>query len=418
MGGASLSAARNHLQRIVLPPDSALPLETAAAELARLTKAEIVHRSTTEELRAGDIQLVLGRDLSVCPQAAAKVPEAVRAKEWELVQRIGEALIIAGSMPRNVCHAALGWLENPVGETDRLSIYSIEERFTMWDNPMNQMYRFSQGFDRQRHIREIARLGHTGIELNRYAQVGGWHVRHRKFPRDFYPWYLSYAPALDAFVESKLTQGIYPADELAANLADLREAVQLARQYGLKPGFVCYEPRCVAEEVFERYPELRGSRTDHPGRSLQPRYALDIAHPRVLEHYAELLSNLMQTVPDLRYFVFWTQDSGSGIPFASKLYPGPNGSYLARSKTVEGMTADFTRTLLEAGRKVNPEFEVIMELGHEYTPEERQKITAALPKGVTFSHPMGGSLLKAGRRAPSKAMPSRTARKGSNPTPP
>ena len=207
---------------------------------------------------------------------------------------------------------------------------------------------------------------------------------------------MSYAPALDAFVESSVTRGCYPREELDANMADLREAAGIARDYGLEPGFVCYEPRAVAETVFDRHPHLRGSRVDHPGRSLEPRFNMDIAHPKVLEHYAEMLTNLMKEIPDLRYLVFWTEDSGSGIPFTRGLYPGPNGSYRARASTVGRMVADFARALLEAGRKINPKFEVLMEIGWEYSRQEREEIIAALPEGAGVSHTFGGFLFRGG----------------------
>jgi len=396
MATASTGAGQAKYERIYLPPESELPLKTAAAELAEHTGASVVGRAHKGAVGAGDIILVTGAAVGEYKEAASLLPDASAHREWELVKSAAGGLLIAGSTPRNVCRAALGWIENPERETDRLSVYRFEERFTMWDNALNQWYRFSKGFDRRRHIREIARLGHTGIEINRYATTGGYWVRHRKFPDDSYTWYISYAPALDAFVESSLTRGIYPAEELEANLSDLREAVALARAYGLKPGFVCYEPRCVSEKIFDRYPGLRGSRVDHPGRSLEPRYALDIANPRVLDHYAEMITNLMEAVPDLRYLVFWTEDSGAGIPFTKGLYPGPNGSYLARASTVGRMVSDFSGTLLKAGKKINPEFEVIMQIGWEYRDHERREITAALPEGVTLSHSIGGRLLTGG----------------------
>jgi hypothetical protein len=392
--GAPRAADAPAFKQILLPPGSALPVKTAATELAAKTHAPVIQRPHTGTIHPGDIVLAVGGSVRSYPEAASQVQDSIAGKEWELVRSVGGGLCIAGSTPRNVCRAALGWIEDPAGETDRLSVYRFEERFTMWDNSLNQMHRFSRGFDRSRHIREIARLGHTGLEINRYANAG-YHVLHRKFPHDSYAWYLSYAPALDAFVESSLTRGIYRAEELAANRADLHAAADLGRRYGLKLGFVCYEPRCVAEEIFDRYPGLRGSRTDNPGRSLQPRYALDIANRQVLEHYAEMLTHLMGEIPDLRYFVFWTQDSGSGIPFASELYPGPNGSWLARSKTVEEMTADFTRTLLEAGKKINPEFEVVVEVV-AFSRAESEKIIPALPKGATVSQSLGGTLFNAG----------------------
>lgn len=380
------------MKQVFLPASAPLPLQTAARELVEAKTLTLLAAPPPVVLAPGVVVLAVGNEIDRWPELARQVPAAARAEEWEFVAESGGAWIFAGSTPRNVCKAVLAWLAHPEKETNRLSRYPVKHRFTMWDNSMNQMYRFSRGFDRRAHFREIARLGFTGVEVNRYAD-GGWHVRHRRFPRDSYAWYMSYAPALDAFVTSELTREFYAADELEQNLDDLREAVQLAREFGLEPGFVCYEPRGVNEAIFDKHPDLRGSRIDHPGRSLQPRYALDIAHPRVLAHYAESLTALMREVPDLRYFNFWTQDSGSGLPFASKLYFGPNGSYLARTKTMGELARDFTRTLLDAGRAINPAFEVVMHIGWEYNDNERKLITEAMPAGVTFSHPLGGATL-------------------------
>jgi hypothetical protein len=380
------------MKRIFLPPFAPLPCQTAARELAQHAGAQLMATLAPKILQAGDVVFAVGEEIEAWPAAARKVSAEVRTGEWELVTEVNGTWIFAGSSPRNICRAVLGWIAHPARESNRLSRYPVRQRFTMWDNSMNQMYRFGRGFDRRLHIREIARLGFNGVEVNRYAD-SGYHVRHRRFPNDSYAWYMSYAPALDAFVTSDLTREFYDADELKRNCDDLRQAVQFAREFGLQPGFVCYEPRGVNEAIFDRYPELRGSRIDHPGRSLQPRYALDIANPRVLAHYAESLTNLMREVPDLRFFNFWTQDSGSGLPFASKLYFGPNGSYLARTKTMGELAGDFTRTLVEAGRKVNPKFEVVMHIGWEYNDNERKLITEALPAGVTFSHPLGGATL-------------------------
>ncbi|MGH9615205.1 MAG: hypothetical protein ACRD28_00590 [Acidobacteriaceae bacterium] len=412
---ASASETAPNFKRILMASQSDIAVQTASAELAQATGARVVEWDRTGNIENGDIVLALDEDIRAFPPAAARLASVAGIREWELVVPAGGGLIIAGGTPRNVCKAALGWIADPAGETDRISTYEFTERFTMWDDSMNQMYRFSKGFDRRSQMREIARLGHTGVEINRYADSGGYHVRHRKFIHDSYAWYCSYAPALDAFVESSLTKGTYLPEELANNLADLHEAAMMARSYGLKPGFTCYEPRCVSEKIFDRYPELRGSRTDHPGRSLTPRYALDIAHPRVLEHYAEMTTALMAQVPDLRYFAIWVQDSGSGIPFASKLYFGPNGSFLARSKTIEGMVANFSETILKAGRKVNPEFEVIMEINDEYTDEERRSISVNLPQGVTLCHPVGGTLLSAPAGHPSRTYVREDAAAGVDP---
>ena len=376
--------------KITLAAGSPPPVETAARELSGATGATVERRPADGKLGKGEITLVLGEAAlgyePVKRLTGGRLPEE---SEWEIVAGGGDGLVIAGSSGRNLCHATLAWLSDPGGETDRISTFRFRERFSLWDNTLNQWHRDSRGFDRASHFRELALRGFTGAEVNRYADAGGWHVRNRRFPGDSYAWYLSYAPALDAFVESSLTAGLYPHEELQRNLATLLEAASLARSYGLAPGFVCYEPRCVNEVFFERQPQLRGARTDHPGRSLQPRYTLDIAHPWVLEHYAELLGRLMAHLPDLRYLVYWTGDSGSGLPFATFLYPGPNGSYLAKSKTLQEVNAGFARALAETGRKINTEFEVLMEIGWEYTDREREALVAALPEGVGVTHPLG-----------------------------
>jgi hypothetical protein len=378
--------------KIVLPVGAELPIRTAAHELANETGAS-VGRSFGGRVQDGEIVLVTGDGAGIYPEVKAVFDGRLPGGEWEAVVESGGGLVIAGSSARNVCHAVLAWIDDPALETGRAARIPYGERWTMWDNTLNQWYRGTNGFDRESHIRELARMGHTGVEINRYPDAGGgWHVRNRKFPGDSYAWYVSYAPALDAFVESSLTEGIYPREELERNRADLLQAAELVRSYGMKPGFVCYEPRCVSEKVFDRYPELRGSRTDHPGRSLEPRYAMDIANPRVLEHYREMVSNLIRLVPDLRYLVFWTSDSGSGLPFAKSLYFGPNGSYIARSKKLEQMAAEFSGSMLTAGRKLNPEFDVLMEISWEYTRDERERITKALPNDVSLSHSlMGGA---------------------------
>jgi hypothetical protein len=387
--------------KIIVEKDAALPLQTAARELAAATGAAVSKvKSLGDKLAENVIVVAPGEKAAGFAPAAKLMQEAeLDDREWELVAKAENSLVISGSNPRNVCRAALRWIEDAAGAEGKLVTFRFSERFTMWDNSLNQWYRNGRGFDPKKHIRELALRGFTAVELNRYADTEGWFVRNRKFEADNYPWYVSYGPALDMFVESKLTKGLYPAEELKQNLDGLLEAAQIAESYGMDPGFVCYEPRCVNEKIFDRHPHLRGARTDHPGRSFQPLYTLDVSHPEVLTHYGELLTNLMSKVPSLRYLVFWTNDSGSGIPFSNHLYPGPNGSYRAKAKTIQDVVSAWSGTLAKAGRAVNPRFEVLMEIGWEYTLREREAITRKLPDGVNVTHPLGAeSTIKVGGR--------------------
>jgi len=222
LGSAAASPMMKTLSGVRIAPDSPLPLITAAAEISQKKSLPVRRAATEQPIASGEIVLALGSDAAAHLRDIGQLETA--GQEWELVRQLpAGGILITGATARNVCRAALAWLENPAGEEDRLSVFRFAERFTMWDNALNQWYRFSTGFDREAHIRQIVLTGHTGVEINRYADPGGYHVLHRKFPYDSYAWYMSYAPALDAFVESSLTQGIYPPEELAVNLADVFE---------------------------------------------------------------------------------------------------------------------------------------------------------------------------------------------------
>jgi hypothetical protein len=60
------------------------------------------------------------------------------------------------------------------------------------------------------------------------------------------------------------------------------------------------------------------------------------------------------------------------------------------------MAGDFAGAILDAGRGINPEFEVIMKLDWEYAADERKEIAAAMPKGATLAHVFGGRAVKGG----------------------
>ena len=76
---------------------------------------------------------------------------------------------------------------------------------------------------------------------------------------------------------------------------------------------------------------LRGPRVDHPFRSFRPRYTMTLTHPRVREHYAEMMAALMREVPDLGFLAVWSNDSGSGFEHTKSLYVGRNGgAYMIR----------------------------------------------------------------------------------------
>ncbi len=264
-------------------------------------------------------------------------------------------------------------IDLPVAQTRHwLRSISFSAQRSGFDLFLNQYSRLIKPFDRQRYVREYARLGFTHIEVNGLATP---FPMEEGVPGEFYRDFYTYCPGLDQFVESRLNRGTYPAEYLQANLNNLKTNARLAVRYGLEPGLVCFEPRSVPETLLRKYPQLRGPRVDHPFRSFMPRYALSLAHPLVRRHYAELISNLLAEVPELSFMSVWSNDSGSGFEHTQSLYVGRNGgAYLIRewkdqdeiARSAAENIMRFYRLLVEAAAKVNPAFRVITRLESFY----------------------------------------------------
>ena len=280
------------------------------------------------------------------------------------------------------------WLDLPVGEFSggRVSRPAFRRFRPSYDSFLTQHARTVQNFDREEHIRNLARLGFSHAEVNGLAfalpfeQGPKGEVLHR-----FY----TYCAALDQFVTSRLNKGFYDNDYLQANLNSLKKNAELVRKYGLRPGITCFEPRSVPDALLARYPMLRGARVDHPIRSWHPRYNLSVAHPVVQEHYAEMMENLMREVPELDYIAIWSNDSGAGFEYTSSLYVGRNGGgYVIREwkgdKEIAESAAEnmmrFQRILRDAGRKINPAFRSVMRL--EAFSAEHEYVWNALEDGI------------------------------------
>ncbi len=275
----------------------------------------------------------------------------------------------------------------------------------VFDLFLTQTARTVRDFDREEHMRSLARMGASHAEVNGLAFA----VPFERGPKgELLHRFYTYCPALDQFVTSRLNKNIYDNDYLQANLNMLKANAALAEKYGLTAGMVCFEPRSVPDELLDRYPVLRGARVDHPMRSFKPRYNLSVAHPVVLEHYAEMMENLVQEVPRLDYISIWSNDSGAGFEYTNSLYVGRNGGgYLVRewlaAKDIASAAAlnliRFMKTLRDAGRKINPRFRTLIRLEpfweeHDYIWEQLEdgldvEVSSLLTKGwdLAYKHP-------------------------------
>ena len=261
----------------------------------------------------------------------------------------------------------------------------------LYDQILTQVARTARHFDAEAYIEHLARSGFTHLEVNGLA----FHIPFEPgVPSEYYNQFYTYCPGLSHFVDSALTRGLYPAEYLQANLNRVRKLAAIGRRYGLKPGFLCFEPRSLPEHFFQRHPTLRGGRIDHPFRSHQPRYTLAQDHPVARTHYAEMMRNVMEAVPGLDYLSVWSNDSGAGFEHTSSLYVGRNGGpYMIREWREHDQIAEtagqgvlrWLRLMQEAAAETNPDFEVLLRI--EPFKVEHETLLAGMGDGLSIEAP-------------------------------
>ncbi|MDY7108205.1 MAG: hypothetical protein SYC29_06165, partial [Planctomycetota bacterium] len=379
-----IAEAIQRIELIVVPDGTTPVYRTAAEELARIAGAPVrTGQPTAHDERAGVFRIAPAVDLT--PPGGATSSAVFRLTPDG-----------SGFLTADPPHLLFGFLTYLLRRLAQTEIERVAEPATfpatfawqrsVYDYFLTQEGRIQRGLHAETYVRRLAECGFTHLEVNGLAFPMGLETGPRG---EAYPMFYTYCPALDQFVSSGLNRGLYPDYYLSANLAQLRFNAALARRYGLVPGLLCFEPRSVPEEFFARYPMLRGARVDHPFRSFKPRYNMTIAHPRVREHYAEMMARLMDEVPELAFLSVWTNDSGAGFEHTSSLYVGRNGgAYLIRewrdhadiARTAAENALWFLRVLRDAGRAINPEFRVITRL--EPFTAERETIWGGLRDGL------------------------------------
>ena len=366
--------------RALFIPRNAFPVEeTAAREIQAVTEgAAVVRESGRRGRPARGIFHVAVADAVWRKRLAARGVRIPGDREWIVLhlEEDGSGSLLS-STANFLFTGARHLLEELAGEDIvnvrwRLVRLTFAVEKSTFDVVLTQYGRIIRPFDRERYIREYARLGFSHIEVNALAAP---FPAEPGVPDEFYADFYTYCPALDQFVSSSLNRGFYPKEQLDANLNVLKENARLALKYGLTPGLLCFEPRSMPEDFFRRYPTLRGPRVDHPFRSFKPRYALTLVHPVARAHYAELVANLLAEVPELGFMAVWSNDSGSGFEHTKSLYVGRNGGpYLVRewkddeeiARLAAENVARFYRLIRDAAAPFNPDFRVITRLESFY----------------------------------------------------
>ncbi len=285
------------------------------------------------------------------------------------------------------CTLIEDWMDSPVLEFSQGKIIVPQfDWITGRDACFGWRRRFIRDYEPEKSVQEFARMGCSHVIVNTLSQPFPLTIHP---PGEHYYRYYVSGPDFDQFVETELNEGIYPPEYLSANFSMMKENAALVIKYGLTPGMHVANPRSVPEELFDRYPFLRGPRIDHPYRANEPRYALTTAHPVIRWHYAEMLTKILKGIPEMGFISTWLNDSGSGFEHTTRLYAGRNGGpYLIREWRTNEEFAEaaaenvvrYYNVLRDAARKINPEFRIIA--GIRAIPEEEDIILSGMENGI------------------------------------
>ncbi len=298
--------------------------QTVAQELKSLIGGRVeIKQAPGLNAPAGTVRLGVVQEKS---RWCALHPSLDGSTDWMMVRvKNGGGVELLASRPHLLYYLFAQLTENWKGEDvlqfadGRILHPSFRNLRPVYDLFLTQHARTVRNFDREEHIRNLARMGFSHAEVNGLAFA----VPFERGPQgELLHRFYTYCPSLDQFVSSRLNKGTYDDDYLQANLNLLKTNAALAEKYGLEPGMVCFEPRSVPDNLLQKYPMLRGARVDHPIRSWHPRYNLSIAHPVVREHYAEMMEKILREVPSLGYISIWSNDSGAGFEYTSSSVRG------------------------------------------------------------------------------------------------
>lgn len=344
--------------------------------------------SVSNEIDPSAINLCTMQEASAIKEFSSFAKDKGNDKRWHIIYKTSEnGYIICGDRKIDVIHGLLKALDRYDEDTKEYNVSRFNRLYENFDDFYGGFARAGDDFDLEIHMIDTVRAGVESFEINTLYDDIPIQIREREHKNDVYPWWCTYSPGLDMFYESKLFRGVHKENMLENNRNNLRKNARLAKALGLAPVFTTFEPRLIPERFFRKYPELRGARVDYDAYSAVPEYGLDPTHPLVLEHFSEMMAQLMEDVPELSLFEIWSQDSCASFPWADCSYMKRNGPLRLLTKEFHEIVNPLLETLRDTVRKFSDTTKVNLNLDWVFSNEEKEELSLNLPEGVglTFS---------------------------------
>lgn len=207
-------------------------------------------------------------------------------------------------------------------------------------------------------------------------------------PRDSWVRFTAQSAGITKVVETELVNGVLSKAHIEKNAALLAEKSKILARHGLKGAFTALEPQWLPESFYEKHPEIRGPRVDHPGVARSKYYSPCIDRPEVLEHYREAVRRLFEIAPELVYLNLWGNDSGAGICWARGLYPGRNGPDFCRNIPMGKRMRKWLRAILAGAKDASKSLEISLGT-HAFGRDDTYEILENLPAHTRLGAQMG-----------------------------
>jgi hypothetical protein len=195
--------------------------------------------------------------------------------------------------------------------------------------------------------------------------------------------YAAFNANLAKFLPHARIAPFYPAEWVARNRELLLGKAAILREFGLEAALSSNDTHYLPEAFFEKYPQLRGPRVDHPRRSRREEftYCLDLAETREMIEW--MTAEAKRQIPELKTILVHVNDSGTGLCWAENQYSGANGPEHCRRRSVGLRLRDLAEAYHRGAAKGGGEVDV--RIGGQLTTPELDDIVRHLPPRTYLS---------------------------------
>lgn len=184
------------------------------------------------------------------------------------------------------------------------------------------------------------------------------------------------------FVTPPGLEGNFGEGFVERQMAAMKARHDIAEKLGLKAAWHGVEPHWLSERVYEKLPHWRGARCENSLRSTGLFFAPNIDHPEVQDAYRFAVREMLKQCPLLETLSFLANDSGSGVPYAQRLYVNVNGPTDTIGIGMGDRVTKFMKVLREGAAEAGCDMNVYCTVHDRFVPFEAEAIIAKMEPGI------------------------------------